>query len=352
MHSRNERKMIIWSLCLIFSLSYSTLVFSSPAKQLCRPDQRDALWEFKSEFHFSWMAPNEQTQRWINNTDCCSWDGISCDRKTGNVVDLNLWGSSLNGSLRSNSGLFKLQHLQSLNLSSNNLAGILPDSIGNLKYLRVLKLYGCSFFGKIPSSIGNLSHLTHLDLEGNGFTGELPESMGNLNKLTKLLLSTSKLSGNFHHALLNLSELTWFDLRSNHLEGNNLKISSSLHLLSPIGSLSLASCNVSDFPNFLQTQTNNKQERFMGISFSNYHKSVVLAIKGSEMELLGSELALSTQFLINQEYLLPDIPMSFLMSQRNPQYRDEILNCNVDGFILHVITASSWLQLLHEIVKQ
>ncbi|KAG2258083.1 hypothetical protein Bca52824_077377 [Brassica carinata] len=182
--------MIIWSSCLIFSLSYSILVFaSSPAKHMCRSDQRDALWEFQNEFHLSGMAPNEKTQRWLNNTDCCSWDGVSCDLKTGNVVDLNLWGSSLNGSLRSNSGL-------------------------------VLKLYGCGFFGKIPSSIGNLSYLTHLDLQGNGFTGELPESMGKLNQLTKLLLSTSKLSGNFHHALLNLTELTWIDLRSNHLEGN------------------------------------------------------------------------------------------------------------------------------------
>ncbi|CAN7061451.1 unnamed protein product [Brassica oleracea var. botrytis] len=293
MHSL--RKMIIWSSCLIFSLSYSILVFaSSPAKHMCRPDQRDALREFKNEFHFSGTAPNEKTQRWLNNTDCCSWDGVSCDLKTGNVVDLNLWGSSLNGSLRSNSG--------------------------------------------------NLSYLTHLDLQGNGFTGELPESMGKLNQLTKLLLSTSKLSGNFHHALLNLTELTWIDLRSNHLEGNlpsnmssfsklvhfdvgsnsfsgpipsslftipslillnlekkqlqrsflhlkslvlldlsylntrsllelslfsklvslsmldlsgnHLKISSSLHLPSPLGSLSLASCNISEFPNFLRKQPN------------------------------------------------------------------------------------------------
>ncbi|XP_056866643.1 receptor-like protein 48 [Raphanus sativus] len=221
MHSRSERKMILWSSCLIFSLSYSILVFSSPpANHLCRPDQRDALWEFKSEFHFSGIAPNEKKQKWLNNnTDCCFWDGVSCDLKTGNVIGLNLWGSSLNGSLRSNSGLFKLQHLQSLNLSSNNLAGTLPDSIGDLRHLRVLKLYGCGFFGKIPSSIGNLSQLTHLDLEGNGFTGELPETMAKLNKLTKLLLSTSELTGNFHHALLNLSELTWLDLRNNHLEG-------------------------------------------------------------------------------------------------------------------------------------
>ncbi|CAN6830085.1 unnamed protein product [Brassica oleracea] len=220
MHSCSERKMMIsWSLCLIFSLFNSLLTFASPAKQLCRSDQKNALLEFKSEFHFNGMAANEKTQRWTNTTDCCSWDSISCDIKTGNVVELNLWGSSLNGSLRSNSSLFRLQHLQSLSLSPNNLAGILPDSIGNFKYLKVLKLYGCSFFGNIPSSLGNLSYLTHLDLDGNDFTGELPESLSNLHQLTNLLLASSKLTGNFHHALLNLSELTAIDFSSNQFEG-------------------------------------------------------------------------------------------------------------------------------------
>nr|VDD50410.1 unnamed protein product [Brassica oleracea] len=220
MHSCCARKIIVWSLCLIFSLSHSILVCgSSPPKHLCRQDQRNALWEFKSEFPLSGMAADEKTQTWRNNSDCCSWDGITCDPKTGNVAELNLWGSSLNGPLRSSSGLFKLQHLQILDLSSNNLAGILPDSIGDLKYLRVLKLLECNLFGKLPSSLGNLSYLTHLDLDGNDFTGELPDSMGNLNQLTKLILASSKLSGNFPHVLLNLSDLTTTNLHFNQLEG-------------------------------------------------------------------------------------------------------------------------------------
>ncbi|CAG7888291.1 unnamed protein product [Brassica rapa] len=211
MHSCGSRKIIVWSLCLIFSLSHSILVWaSSPPKHLCRQDQRDALWEFKSEFHLSGMAANEKTQTWRNNSDCCSWDGITCDPKTGNVLDLNLWSSSLNGPLRSSSGLFKLQYLQSLNLSSNNLAGILPDSIGNLKYLKDLRLSECNLFGQLPNSLGNLSDLTHLELDGNGFTGELPLSIGNLKQLTKLLIASSKLSGNFHHTLLNLGP-DWFN---------------------------------------------------------------------------------------------------------------------------------------------
>ncbi|CAG7888286.1 unnamed protein product [Brassica rapa] len=291
MHSCSERKMIVWILCLVSSLSYPILIFaSSPAKHMCHPDERDALWEFKSEFHPSGLAASEKTQRWRNNTDCCTWDGITCDPKTGNVAGLNLLGSSLYGSLRSNSSLFRLQHLQSLDLSSSNLAGILPDSIGNLKNLRVLKLLECNLFGKLPSSLGNLSYLTHLDLDGNDFTGELPDSMGNLNQLTKLILASSKLTGlsyldlsfwNIRRGVvdfrifLHLKSLTFLDLshlstRSMvdmslfshlmshsvlHISGNNLNISSNLNLPSPIGSLALASCNISEFPKFLQRQT-------------------------------------------------------------------------------------------------
>ncbi|CAN6916374.1 unnamed protein product [Brassica oleracea] len=188
MPSCSERK-IVWILCLIFFLSYPILIFaSSPTKNMCHAqghERDDALWEFKSEFHLNGMTASEKTLRWRNNTDCCSWDGIICDPKTDNVAELNLFGSSLNGSLRSNSSLFRLEHLQSLDLSSNNLAGILPDSIGNLKNLRVLKLLECNLFERLPSSLGNLSYLTHLDLDGNDFTGELPDSMGNLNQLTK-----------------------------------------------------------------------------------------------------------------------------------------------------------------------
>ncbi|CAL9225223.1 unnamed protein product [Arabidopsis halleri] len=214
-HSCSERRMvtIIWSLCLIFCLSRSVLVISSPAQHLCFPDQRDALLEFKNEFYVQESDPNmmpgdKKTEMWRNNTDCCYWDGVGCDSVTLNVVELDLIGCYLNGPLRSNSSLFRLQHLQTLYLAHNNLSGTLPDSIGNLKYLRVLHLVSCNLFGKIPSSLGSLSYLTDLILSDNDFTNERPNSMGNLNRLT-----------DFQLVLLNLSSLTSIYLGSNKFQG-------------------------------------------------------------------------------------------------------------------------------------
>ncbi|XP_020874395.1 receptor-like protein 12 isoform X2 [Arabidopsis lyrata subsp. lyrata] len=218
--SCSERRVITISLCLIFCLSNSILVIASPAKDLCLPDQRDALWEFKNEFYIQrpdWRMSETATEKWRNNTDCCSWDGISCDPKTGVVVELNLEYSNLNGPLRSNSSLFRLQHLQTLKLGHNNLSGTLPDSIGNLKYLRVLSLRRCKFIGKIPSSLGNLSYLSELDLSFNDLTGEIPDWMGNLKYLKVLRLRYCNLFGKIPSAFGNLSNLAVLSLSDNDL---------------------------------------------------------------------------------------------------------------------------------------
>ncbi|CAH2051241.1 unnamed protein product [Thlaspi arvense] len=137
--------MMIWRMWLFFSLSSSIHVSASSSTHLCRSDQKDALWELKTEFY----VQGSIGEGWRNNTDCCSWYGVSCDPKTGVVVELDLIDSSVNGPLRSNSSLFRLEHLQSLNLSYNDLSGILPDSIGNLKYLTDLSLQDTRFDGQL-----------------------------------------------------------------------------------------------------------------------------------------------------------------------------------------------------------
>ncbi|CDY29746.1 BnaA01g19200D [Brassica napus] len=330
MHSCGSRKIIVWILCLIFSLSHSILVWaSSPPKHLCRQDQRDALWEFKSEFHLSGMAANEKTQTWRNNSDCCSWDGITCDPKTGNVLDLNLWSSSLNGPLRSSS-----------------------DSIGNLKYLKDLRLSECNLFGKLPSSLGNLSDLTHLELDGNGFTGELPVSIGNLKQLTKLLIASSKLielssldlsfwdtlRGDVDFSIfLHLKSLTSLDIST--LNTRSI-FSSTLHMVSPIGSLALASCNISEFPKFLRTQTSLF---YLDISQNQIKGQVpewLWSLPGLEYEIYL--LDISSNAFKNPFPLLPK-SITFLSASDN-QFSGEILKtiCQLDSLETLVLSNNNF----------
>ncbi|XWS69228.1 hypothetical protein CRYUN_Cryun04dG0161400 [Craigia yunnanensis] len=103
--------------------------------------------------------------------------------------------------------------LDYLDLSSNNLEGNLPDSLGFLKYLGYLRLAQNSFSGSLPKSKGNLSSLKVLDLSFNSMNGTILESIGQLTRLYEL-----NLYGNLWEGIIrenhfqNLSRLSSFSL--------------------------------------------------------------------------------------------------------------------------------------------
>ncbi|CAA7058269.1 unnamed protein product [Microthlaspi erraticum] len=226
--------------------------------------QRDALLEFKKEFPIGVPDPNpfvvSPLSSWNTSSgDYCSWEGVTCDANSGKVISLVLRWISFNGSLKSNSSLFKLQHLHhlhlvycdlrgeipsslgnlshliELDLSSNSLVGKIPLSIGNLKQLSALSLGSNHLIGKIPSSLGNLSHLVYLNLLYNHLVGEVPSSVGNLNQLILLELSGNNLSGNIPVSFANLKKLSVLDLSQNQFSGGDFpRILSNLTNLSSL----------------------------------------------------------------------------------------------------------------------
>ncbi|KAK9217269.1 hypothetical protein WN943_005895 [Citrus x changshan-huyou] len=73
--------------------------------------------------------------------------------------------SCLQGFINSSSGLFKLVHLEWLDLAFNYFIGSeIPPEIINLSRLSYLNLSSAGFFGQIPSEILELSNLVSLDL--------------------------------------------------------------------------------------------------------------------------------------------------------------------------------------------
>ena len=127
-------------------LSLYNLMFSSSFVQpLCHDDESFALLQFKESFIINQSASSATSaypklSSWkLESDDCCSWDGVGCDKDTGHVISLNLSSSCLYGSINSSSSLFHLVNLQRLNLSFNDfnrsriLAGI--RQLSNLTYL-------------------------------------------------------------------------------------------------------------------------------------------------------------------------------------------------------------------------
>ncbi|XP_057796940.1 receptor like protein 27-like [Salvia miltiorrhiza] len=88
-----------------------------------------------------------------------------------------------------------LKTFTTIDLSSNNFSGSIPDSIGNLNSLRYLNLSHNNLTGHIPASLGNISVLESLDLSSNKLDGRIPSELTRLTFLAKLNLSMNDLVG-------------------------------------------------------------------------------------------------------------------------------------------------------------
>ncbi|XVE52833.1 hypothetical protein DITRI_Ditri02bG0155900 [Diplodiscus trichospermus] len=160
---------------LLLFLSFQPSL-SSSAPKLCSDYESAALFQFKTLFFINKTAsedceygtvPYPKTNSWKRGTDCCLWDGVSCDNITGHVISLDLSCSWLSGTLPSNSTLFLLSHLQRLDLSSNDFRK-----------------------SQISSNFGRFTSLTHLHLSRSSFSGSVPYEISYLSKLFSLHLST------------------------------------------------------------------------------------------------------------------------------------------------------------------
>ncbi|XVF77163.1 hypothetical protein PTKIN_Ptkin14bG0019300 [Pterospermum kingtungense] len=228
--------------CLVFfflnfqeNLSSSTSSSSSSSiKESCSHDEASALLQFKHSLsidrtysdvwdycHGYGIKLFPKTDSWKEGTDCCSWDGVTCDNIKGHVIGLDLSCSLLYGTIPSHCSLFLLPNLQKLVLAANNFHfSTISPKFGEFASLVYLNL--CSYFsGQIPSALGNLTKLIKLDTSCDYLSGQIPYALGNLTKLINLDMSFNYLSGQIPSSLIrNLSQLECLNLRASHLEGS------------------------------------------------------------------------------------------------------------------------------------
>ncbi|XP_057993121.1 receptor-like protein 6 [Hevea brasiliensis] len=185
---------------------------SLPFPILCPHDQGLALLQIKKSFSTSTSASfvHHELESWKEGTDCCSWNGVECDTETGHVIGLNVSGRMLHGALNSNSTLFSLTHLQTLDLSNNDFSGShIPSLFSHLLNLTCLNLSSSNVAGQVPSEISLLSKLVFLDLSFNENlvleTTSFTKVVQNLTKLRELSLSTVDMASVALHSLMNLS---------------------------------------------------------------------------------------------------------------------------------------------------
>ncbi|XP_061996710.1 receptor-like protein EIX2 isoform X2 [Rosa rugosa] len=87
------------------------------------------------------------------------------------------------------------RYLRSIDISSNNLTGVIPENITYMLGLRSLNLSRNNLTGVIPGKFGQLEVLEVLDLSRNHLSGSIPDSFRNLHSIAVLNLSINNLSG-------------------------------------------------------------------------------------------------------------------------------------------------------------
>ncbi|CAH1450074.1 unnamed protein product [Lactuca virosa] len=114
----------------------------------------------------------------------------------------------------------ELKSLQVLDLSSNNMSGILPSCFSSLRNsLMVLNLRRNSFHGIIMHAFMHQCRLESIDLSENGFVGQLPKSLKRCTNLEVLSLGDNSFDDVFPYWLGTLAKLQVLILRSNKFYG-------------------------------------------------------------------------------------------------------------------------------------
>jgi hypothetical protein len=213
-----------------------------------------------------------RNDNWLDGKDECNWYGVTCERRSAYVnvkdfvdhtklvttaiardlpnrpvenipmiIELRLNQNKLKGDLVPE--LFKMRHLERLELWKAELHGTIDPSIKLLTSLKKLWLHENTFLeGSLPDEIGLLSNLESVFVGGNKLTGVLPDmtewknlktlavhgnkiggsipkSIQNAIKLKRLFLDDNKFNGTLPIELGLLEELTDVRVNKNDLEG-------------------------------------------------------------------------------------------------------------------------------------
>ncbi len=124
--------------------------------------------------------------------DYCNWYGVTCNY-LGQVTEINL--------------------------SNNNLQGMLPEDLVALLNLKQLRLNNNLLFDTIPNYWDSLDQLTLLDLRFNSLTGSIPLSYTTMTKINTIHLDNNSLDSLIPPGLGYNASLRTFTASNNQLEG-------------------------------------------------------------------------------------------------------------------------------------
>ncbi|XP_048617308.1 receptor-like protein 11 [Brassica napus] len=319
--------MMVRSHCYCFITIFFTLLFhtlASPPHHFCKQNQRDALLEFIAEF------PTGESYTWNKSSDCCFWEGVTCNHRSGQVISLDLSYTLLNSSLKTNNSLFRLRSLRHLNLMDCNLRGEIPSSLGNLSRLVELDLWDNHLVGEVPVSVGNLNELRVLSLGGNKLSGNFPIIFANLTKLSFLGLNFNNFTSTLPVNMSEFINLEYFNINENSFFGPFPK---SLFLNPLLESVDLGRNQFTGPFEFPNTSSLSSKLQFLNLANNRFD--------GPIPESISKFLHLS-QIYLNHNNFSGSIPRSLskLANLTDLHLSNNMLKGRVPGFLWRLIAVT------------
>ncbi|XP_022774461.1 inactive LRR receptor-like serine/threonine-protein kinase BIR2 [Durio zibethinus] len=143
--------------------------------------------------------PDGKLSGWTFNNNSvgfiCKFVGVSCwNERENRLLSLELRDMRLSGQLPQS--LEYCQSLQILDLSANQLSGMIPPQICSwLPYLVTLDLSSNDLSGPIPPELSNCAYLNNLILSNNRLSGSIPYQLSGLDRLKKFSVANNDLTG-------------------------------------------------------------------------------------------------------------------------------------------------------------
>ncbi|XP_026378529.1 receptor-like protein EIX1 [Papaver somniferum] len=193
--------------------------------------------------------------------------------------------------------------LKYLNLGSNNLTGNVPKELEQAKNLQILQLNNNNLDGDPLYFISKLHELVVLDLGNNCFGGSISHLSGTLDKLKILSLRSNKFNESIPKDIVDLHLLHVLDLSGNNLTGLIPK---------EIGNLIMLTNITNGYLGHLQLQMTNKGIMMQYEKLYTYNSGIDLSsnnLEGEIPEEIGLLKGLS-MLNLSHNHLSGNIPFS------------------------------------------